>query len=208
MIDVKVYNREGKELESLQVDETVFGGEVRHPLLKQAIVMYHANKRVGTAATKSRGMVDGSTRKLYRQKGTGRARHGSNRSPLWAGGGTTFGPKPRSYSFRPPAKVREAALKSALSLYCKENKILILSDFDIHNGKTKEVDEVMQRYKIDSALIIDEKGNEKLRRGVRNLEEFLYLPPEGLNTFDILNYNNLILTLKGLKGIIKRFDLD
>ena len=90
MIDVKVYNREGKEVESLQVDEAVFGGEVRYTLLKQAIVMYHANKRVGTSATKSRGMVDGSTRKIYKQKGTGHARMGSVRSPVRVGGGVTF----------------------------------------------------------------------------------------------------------------------
>ena len=114
MIDVKIYNREGKELESVRVDEALFGGTVRHPLLKQAIVMYHANKRVGTAATKSRGMVEGSTRKLYKQKGTGNARAGAVRTPVRVGGGVAFAKAVRDFSKDMPKKQRRLACDSAL----------------------------------------------------------------------------------------------
>ena len=131
MIDVAVYNRDGKEIETLQVDEAVFGGVVRHPLLKQAIVMYHANSRVGTGATKSRGMVTGSTRKLYRQKGTGNARAGNARTPVRVGGGHTFAKVARDFGKDMPKKQRRLACDSA-----------ILAKLQSYQGETSRRDDL------------------------------------------------------------------
>ena len=125
MIDVAVYNREGKEVETLQVDENLFGGIVRYPLLKQAIVMYHANKRVGTAATKSRGMVEGSTRKLYKQKGTGNARAGAVRTPVRVGGGHAFAKVARDFGKEMPKKQRRLACDSAILAKLQSGRVVV-----------------------------------------------------------------------------------
>ena len=206
MAKVDYFDLQKKKKGKVDLPKEIFEAEVNHYVIQEVVKMQLARRRRGTACTKERSDISGGGRKPYRQKGTGRARHGSIRSPIWEGGGVTFGPRPRSYDFRPPAKVRKAALRSALSLLCSEQRITVLSDFAVKNGKTKEVDEVLLRFELPSALIIDEKGNDLLLRGIRNLQGFAYLPPEGLNVYDILKHNNLILTLKGLEGIIKRFN--
>jgi large subunit ribosomal protein L4 len=137
MIDVAVYNREGKEIETLQVDEAVFGGSVRSPLLKQAIVMYHANKRVGTAATKSRGMVEGSTRKLYKQKGTGNARAGMIRTPVRVGGGHAFAKAARDFGKSMPQKQRRLACDSALLAKLQSGSLMVIDELSFDAPKTK-----------------------------------------------------------------------
>ena len=138
MIDVAVYNREGKEIETVQVDENVFGGKVRLPLLKQAIVMYHANKRVGTAATKSRGMVKGSTRKVFRQKGTGNARVGNARTGKRVGGGVTFAKVARDFSKDMPKKQRRLAKDSAILNKLKSGSVVVVDELNFDAPKTKD----------------------------------------------------------------------
>ncbi len=206
MAKVDYFDTQKKKKGNVDLPKEIFEAEVNDYVIQEVVRMQLARRRRGTACTKERSDVSGGGKKPYRQKGTGRARHGSIRSPIWEGGGVTFGPRPHSFDFRPPAKVRKAALISALSLLCRKNRITVFNDFSVENGKTKEVNDVMHRFELPSALIIDEKGNNMLQRGIRNLQGYTYLPPEGLNVYDILRHNNLILTLKGLEGIINRFN--
>jgi len=205
MPEVEYLDLNKNKIGKVNLPAEIFETEINEYVMYEVVRMQLARRRQGTAKTKERGEVMGGGKKPYRQKGTGRARHGTRRSPLWVGGGTVFGPRPRDYDFKPPAKVRRKALASALSLKFKENRIIVLNDFEIESGKTKEVSSVMNRFELDSALIIDEKGNDKLERGVRNLKGFKYLPPQGLNVYDILKHSHLVLTLKGLNGINSRF---
>jgi large subunit ribosomal protein L4 len=208
MPEVEYFDLNKKKKGKVDLPAEIFEAGINEYVMQEVVRMQRNCRRAGSAKTKERSEVMGGGKKPYRQKGTGRARQGTIRSPIWPGGGTTFGPRPRSYDFRPPAKVRKAALLSALSLCFKKKKIVVLSDFDIKDGKTKEVFKVMKKFDLPSALIIDQKGNEKLVRGVRNLQGFAYLPPEGLNVYDILRHGYLILTLKGLEGIVHRFVLE
>src|SRR5690554_365403 len=137
MPKVAVFNIEGKEVGEIELNDAVFGVEVNETLLHEVVVNQLANRRQGTVATKTRGLVRGGGRKPWRQKGTGRARHGSTRSPIWVGGGTTFGPTPRSYSYRLPKKARRAALKSALSAKAAAGNILVLDQLSVEQPKTK-----------------------------------------------------------------------
>ena len=154
MIDIKVYNREGKELENVQVEEALFGGEVRPALLKQAIVMYHANKRVGTAATKSRGMVAGSTRNLYRQKGTGNARMGTIRTGLRIGGGVTFAKTARDFSKDMPKKQRRLACDSALLAKMQAGNVVVIDELNFDAPKTSEFARILDNLNIDRSCLV------------------------------------------------------
>jgi large subunit ribosomal protein L4 len=154
MIELAVYNRDGKEIESLQVDEKAFGGRVRYPLLKQAIVMYHANKRIGTAATKSRGMVEGSTRKLYRQKGTGNARMGSVRTNLRKGGGVAFGKYARDFGKQMPRKQRQLARNSAILAKFKSLNVVVVDELSFASPKTKDFATVLRNLKIERSCLV------------------------------------------------------
>jgi large subunit ribosomal protein L4 len=205
MSKVEYFDLKKKKKGKIDLPDEIFGFKVNEHVMQATVRMQRARKRAGNACAKERSNVMGGGSKPYRQKGTGRARHGTIRSPIWEGGGVTFGPKPRSYDIRLPAKVRKTALRSALSLYFKEGRIVVLEHFDVKNGKTKEVVAILDKFDLDSALIVDGRGNEKLRRGVRNLQDFHYLPPEGLNVYDILKHDRMVLTLKGLEGIISRF---
>ena len=207
MPEIEYFDLNKKKKGKVDLPAQIFEAGINEYVMQEVVRMQRNRKRGGNAKTKERSEVMGGGKKPYRQKGTGRARQGTIRSPIWPGGGTTFGPRTRSYDFRPPAKVRKAALLSALSLCFKDKKIVVLNDFDIKKGKTKEVFTVMKKFDLPSALVIDQKGNEKLVRGIRNLQGFSYLPPEGMNVYDILRHGYLILTLKGLEGIIKRFNL-
>lgn len=154
MIDVAVYNREGNEIETLSVDEAVFGGTVRYPLLKQAIVMYHANGRIGTAATKSRGMVQGSTRKLYKQKGTGNARAGNVRTPVRVGGGHAFAKVTRDFSKDMPKKQRRLACDSAILAKLLSGGVVVVDELAFEAPKTREFARVLTNLKIDRSCLV------------------------------------------------------
>ena len=148
MIELAVYNRDGKEVESLKVDESILGGYIRYPLLKQAIVMYHANNRVGTAPTKSRGMVVGSTKKLFRQKGTGNARVGNARTGKRVGGGVTFAKKNRDFSQRMPKKQRRLARNSAVLAKLLSNNVVVVEELGFESPKTKDFVSILDNLKI------------------------------------------------------------
>lgn len=185
-----------------QLPESIFGVPIRPHLLHQTVIMQLNNRRSGTASTKTRGLVRGSGRKPWRQKGTGRARVGSIRSPLWTGGGTTFGPQPRDYSYRLPKKARREALLSALSLRRKDEKIIVIDKLELAETKTKLMLEVLKNLGVESALIVIHKSDEKVERSARNLGTVKVLRAEGLNVYDILRYEHLVLTEQAL-GVIE-----
>lgn len=182
----------------------IFGVEVRPHLLHQAVVMQLANRRAGTVSTKTRGEVSGGGKKPWRQKGTGRARAGSIRSPLWVGGGTVFGPKPRDYSYRLPKTARREALLSALTLKNKEGKIIVLGRLELEEPKTKLMRKVLEDLQVKSALIVIAEPDGKLELSARNLPNVKVLRAEGLNVYDLLRYEHLILTERALRSVEAR----
>jgi large subunit ribosomal protein L4 len=184
--------------------EEIFGVKSRPHLLHQTIVMQLANRRAGTAATKSKGYVSGGGKKPWRQKGTGRARAGSIRSPIWVGGGTVFGPQPRDYSYRLPRKARREALLSALSLKNRESKIIVVDKFELEEAKTKLMVKALAELKVASALIVLAQADDRIERAARNLPKTKVLRAEGLNVYDLVRYEHLILTAGALKLLEER----
>ncbi len=187
-----------------QLNEAIFGAKTRAHLLHQTVVMQLANRRAGSAATKSKGFVRGGGKKPWRQKGTGRARAGSIRSPIWVGGGTTFGPQPRDYSYRLPRTARREALLSALSLKNRDGKIIVVDKFELEEAKTKIMVKALAELKVESAVIVIPQANEKIERSARNLPKIKVLRVEGLNVYDLLRYDHLILTHEALQRLEER----
>jgi large subunit ribosomal protein L4 len=187
-----------------QLDEEIFGVSARPHLLHQAVIMQLRNRRAGTAATKSKGFVRGGGKKPWRQKGTGRARAGSIRSPIWVGGGTIFGPQPRDYSFRMPRKARREALLSALSLKKQEEKLIILDKLELEEAKTKLMARALAELNVQSALIVVPQADVRIERAARNLPKIKVLRVEGLNVYDLLRYDHLILMEGALKLLQER----
>jgi large subunit ribosomal protein L4 len=187
-----------------KLNEAIFGAKTRAHLLHQAVVMQLANRRAGSAATKSKGFVRGGGKKPWRQKGTGRARAGSIRSPIWVGGGTVFGPTPRDYSYRMPRSARLQALVSALSLKNRDGKIIVVDKLELEAAKTKLMIAALAQLKIDSALIVIAQADVNLERSARNLPRIKVLRVEGLNVYDLLRYDHLVLTEGALKRLEER----
>ena len=187
-----------------QLSEAVFGAKTRAHLLHQAVVMQLANRRAGTAATKSKGFVRGGGKKPWRQKGTGRARAGSIRSPIWVGGGTTFGPQPRDYSYRLPRTARREALLSALSLKHRDGRIIVVDKFELEEAKTKLMVRALAELKVESAVIVISQADVKIERSARNLPKIKVLRVDGINVYDLLRYDHLILTQEALQRLEER----
>lgn len=187
-----------------QLNEAIFGAKTRPHLLHQAVVMQLANRRAGSAATKSKGFVSGGGKKPWRQKGTGRARSGSIRSPIWVGGGTVFGPQPRDYSYRLPRKARREALLSALSSKNRDGKIIVVDKLVLDAPKTKLMVQALVQLKVTSALIVISQEDAKIERSARNLPKVKVLRVEGLNVYDLLRYEHLVLTDGALKLLEER----
>lgn len=205
MIDVAVYNREGKEVESLQVDEGVFGGFVRYPLLKQAIVMYHANKRVGTAATKSRGMVQGSCRKLFRQKGTGNARVGNSRTGKRVGGGVTFAKVARDFGKDMPKKQRRLATDSAILDKLQSGSVVIVDELAFEAPKTKDFAAVLSNLNIDRSCVVTvNETDSNLYKSARNIPKVAILRVADLNAGDICNRQKMLFTKEAFMALINK----
>ena len=202
MYSADIYNTNKEKVSQVVLDEKVFGCEVKPHLLYEVVKMQLANRRAGTASTKNRSHVRGGGKKPWRQKGTGRARAGSIRSPIWKGGGTTFGPLPRDYSYRLNKKVKKLALRTALSIKLKEDKLLILDNFNLPEIKTKGVITTLNRFDIKDAFIIDD-SNLRLEKSASNVPFVKVLRPEGLNVYDILRYDKLIITQSCLEKITR-----
>ena len=201
MPKVDVYDIERNKVGEIDLDDAVFAAEVKPHLLHEVVRAQRAGRRAGTHYAKERAAVRGSTRKLYRQKGTGRARHGARRAPIARGGGRTKGPVPRDYSFRPPRRVRRAALRSALSLFHREGRLFVLDRFELPEAKTRRVAEVLKRFEVDRGVICDSAANIPLRRATRNLPRTMFLPPEGLNVYDLLKADRLLVTRDGVSAL-------
>ena len=192
-MDLDVIDRRGVSVEKLTVEDGVFSAAVKTHLLHQVIRMQLANRRRGTASTKTRGEVSGGGRKPWRQKGTGRARQGSTRSPHWRSGGVAFGPKPRDYSYLLPKKVRHAALRSAVALKVQEGLFKVVDHLDIPEPKTKQVAALLSDLGITTRTLILRSGeNANLLLAARNLPHVKVLPVEGLNVYDLLYYDYVI----------------
>jgi large subunit ribosomal protein L4 len=205
MPTVKVYDLSKKSVGEIDLADDVFGVEVNEALFYEVVKAQLASRRAGTACSKNRSEVRGSSRKIYRQKGTGRARHGNIRAPVFAGGGKAHGPRPRSYEYRPPRKMRIGALKSALSMKLRDGRLTIVSDFELEEIKTKQLAKVLLDLSVDtSSLIVDGKDNEKLRMSARNLARHQFLPPEGVNIYDLLRYDHLVLTRAAVEALEAR----
>jgi|UniRef100_A0A7V6A515 large subunit ribosomal protein L4 len=201
---VDVYNVNKEKVGEVDLKEDIFGVEVKSYLLHEVVVWQRACRRKGTASTKTRGEVSGGGHKPWRQKGTGRARVGSNRSPLWRGGGTVFGPKPRSYAYSLPKKVRRAALKMALSSKLANGQLVVLEDYPFSAPKTKEFVQVMKKFDLEKALFITSEGHEALELSARNVPYVQVLPTAGLNVYDILRYDHLVLLSPAVAAIEAR----
>lgn len=188
-----------------ELPESIFGVAVRPHLLHQAVVMQLNNRRAGTASTKTRGKVRGSGRKPWRQKGSGRARAGSVRSPIWVGGGTVFGPLPRDYSYRIPKKARRQAVLSALSLKRQEERLVVVEPEDFSEIKTRLMAEAMAALGVGKALFVIADRDENIELSARNLPDVKVLRVDGLNVYDLLRFEYLVLTREALQKIEERF---
>jgi len=194
-VQVPVYNLTGEEVRKIEISDNVFGVPFNEAVVHQVMVGMQANARQGTASTKTRGEVVGSTRKLYRQKGTGYARAGSKKSPTRRGGGASFGPKPRDYRQEIPKKMRRLALKCVLSSKAGEGDLKIIDAFDFAEPKTKKMIEVQAALGIESsALIVTQKPEENVIKSSRNIPEVITTPASVLNILDILSHKTLLMT--------------
>jgi large subunit ribosomal protein L4 len=205
MTTLAVYDIGNQKVSDIELDDRVFDAEINSTLFYDVVRMHLASQTKGTAATKNKALVRGGGAKPWRQKGTGRARAGSRRSPLWRGGGTIFGPMPRDFSFTLPKKVKRAALRAALSLKHQEGKLILLNDFPLDGFKTRHVLEVLRRFQVEDALIVTDEKHLLLERSARNIPKIQILRYEGLNVYDILNHEHLILlspTIQRIQGAL------
>jgi large subunit ribosomal protein L4 len=196
-----VYDIENNRVSEIDLSDAVFAAEVNEAVLHDVVRMQMAGRRSGTASTKRRQEVRGGGKKPWRQKGTGRARAGTTRSPIWRGGGIVFGPHPRSYAYKVPKKVRKLALVSALSMKVREGKMLILKDFPMGEIKTKKFKEVIDRFGLKKALLVLDKSNPVLEKSSRNVEGIKLIRSEGINVYDLLNYDHVVLFEPSVKMI-------
>jgi len=205
MIDLAVYNKDGKEIESLKVDEAALGGTVRYPLLKQAIVMYHANKRVGTAANKGRSMVAGSSKKLFRQKGTGNARVGNIRTGKRVGGGVTFAKTLRDFGKRMPKKQKKLARNSAILAKLLSNNIVVVNELSFEKPRTRDFLSILNNLKIErSCLVTISSSDANLYKSAKNVPRVAVMPVNDLNAGDICRYNKMVFTKEAFLSILNK----
>ncbi|ENQ3080719.1 50S ribosomal protein L4 [Bacillus sp. JJ864] len=202
MPKVKLYNQTGSEVGEIQLAETIFGIEPNQAVLFEAVLMQRASLRQGTHKVKTRSEVRGGGRKPWRQKGTGRARQGSIRSPQWRGGGTVFGPTPRSYAYKLPKKVRRLAIKSALATKVVENNIVVLEDLVLNAPKTKDMVAVLKGLTVEKkALIVTADVNEAVELSARNIPGVTVITADGVNVLDVLHHDKLIMTKAAVEKV-------
>jgi large subunit ribosomal protein L4 len=205
MTKLAVYNIGNQKVNDIEVDDQIFKVKIHPAVFHNVVRMNLASQRKGSAATKNRALVRGGGAKPWRQKGTGRARAGTRRSPLWRGGGIIFGPMPKDYAFSLPKKERRTALRAALSLKLQEEKLILLDEFPLNGFKTKQVLEVLKRFSVENALIVTNEKNIFLERSTRNISDIDVLRAEELNVYDILNHEHLILlspVLTRIQGVL------
>lgn len=202
MPKVALYNVNGTQVGEIELSDAVFGIEPNVYVLHDAVVMQQASLRLGTHKTKGRSEVSGGGRKPWRQKGTGRARQGSIRAPQWKGGGTVFGPTPRSYAYKLPKKVRRLAIKSALSSKVKDNEIVVLDQLQMNQPKTKEMVAILRNLNANrKALIVGASHDDNVALSARNIPGVKYVSAEGINVLDVLGHDKLIITRDAVQKV-------
>ncbi|HYO93609.1 MAG TPA: 50S ribosomal protein L4 [Polyangiaceae bacterium] len=200
-----MFNLLREKVGELELSDEVFAAEVKEHLFHEVVTAQLASRRAGTHAGKERAAVAGSSKKIYKQKGTGRARHGSIRAPLFVGGGRAHPPKPQDFSYRPPRRVRVSALRSALSLLVKEGRFTVVEDMDLGEIKTKRLASVLVTLKTGrKTLVVDDRGNEGLQLSIRNMPDNSYLPPEGVNVYDLLRHDHILVSKAAAKALEAR----
>ena len=205
MAKVDIFNLKREKVGELELSDDVFGAEVKEHRFQEVVTAQLASRRAGTSAAKERAAVQGSSKKIYKQKGTGRARHGSIRAPIFVGGGRAHPPKVQDWSQRPPRRVRIGALRSALSMIVKEGRMTVVENIDLGEIKTKKLAGVLLALKAgDKTLVVDDKGNENLRLSIRNMKQNNYLPPEGVNVYDVLRHDHLVVSKDAAKALEAR----
>jgi large subunit ribosomal protein L4 len=199
-----VLNTRAEKVGEIDLNDSLFNVEIKTGILHEVVCMQRANRRSGSACTKTRGEVSGGGAKPWRQKGTGRARAGSRTSPVWRGGGTVFGPKPRDYSYSMPKKVKRLALKMAISARNQEGNLIIVDSFELPEIKTKDFVGVMKNFKFDNCLLITSEIDDKISISARNAVGYKVLSVAGLNVYDILKHSKLMLIQSSLAKIEER----
>lgn len=195
MLEVPVVDINNNKVGTVGLDEKVFGRTVNVPLLHEAVVMQLNNMRQGTHSTKTKGFVSGGGKKPYKQKGTGRARAGSSRSPVWVGGGTIFGPLPRDYSFRIPKKKSRSAILSALSSKLQDKTLFVLDSLDIETGKTRDAVAILKNLNIKgSVMIVCDNSNSMVYQAVRNIPGLVIMDTKQVNVYDVIRYESMIIS--------------
>ena len=202
MARIDVYNVDAEKISQRDIRDDIFTVPIREDILHEVVLSQLAHRRSGSASTRNRSEIRASSRKLWRQKGTGRARVGAASSPLWRGGGVTFGPTPRDYSLKVNRKVRKAALRMALADKFKTGQVIVVDAFQLEEIKTKRVSEIFQNFEADSVLIVSEQPDEILEKSSRNIPNIKLLRAEGLNVYDILHYKYLLFVEPAL-GIVE-----
>lgn len=202
MTKVSLFKQDGSQIGEIELNEAVFGIEPNEAVIFDAVIMQRASLRQGTHAVKNRSAVRGGGRKPWRQKGTGRARQGSIRSPQWVGGGTVFGPTPRSYSYKLPKKVRRLALQSVLSQKVIENKLVVVDELTFAQPATKEFKQVLGNLKVDAkTLLVLEGTNANAYLSARNLPNVKVIDDSNVNVLDVVNYDTVIITKAALSTV-------
>jgi large subunit ribosomal protein L4 len=205
MATVDVYNLKREKVGTVDLADEVFATEVKEHLFYEVVKAQLASKRQGSATAKNRSAVSGSTKKMVKQKGTGGARHGSIRAPIYVGGGQAHPPRNRDWSYRPPRQVRIGALRSALSKFNKEGRLVVVDRFELSEIKTKGLLQALGTLKTDRhTLIVDVAANENLRLSIRNAKDHQFLPPEGVNVYDLLRHDTLVLSKDAAKALESR----
>ena len=204
MLKLQVLDKGGKPAREIELPDEVFAYPAKDHLIYEAVINYRANQRRGTAATKTRSLVSGGGKKPWRQKGTGRARAGSTRSPLWRKGATTFGPKPKDYGYEIPKKARRNALKSALAIKFKAGRILVLRDLGFEDSKTKAAALWLKGLKVTSGLVVDRSENKNLFLGLRNIPGVKPVDFKQINIYDVMNYKWLVFSEQAFDSVMER----
>jgi len=203
MVKCGVRNIENLEISEIDLPEEVFNYPLKEHLIYEAVKNFRANSRRGTASTKTRGNVQGSGRKLWKQKGTGRARIGSIRSPLWRKGGITFGPHPRDYSYAMPKKAKRNALKSVLSDKMRNKRIYIIDKLNVNSKKTRDTISILKKFGFDKLLIVDKKNNSELMMSSRNIPNVKAIDFSEMNIYDSLKYNYIMFSVDAIKQLVE-----
>jgi len=207
-VRIPVFSPERESVGEIELPASIAGQPPREHLLFEVVKMQLANRRAGTSATKTRGEVRGGGKKPWRQKGTGRARAGSTRSPLWVGGATIFGPQPRSYAYRLPRSARRTAVRAALALKQRQDALVVVNDIVLQEPKTKRMVEFLSRLELkDSVLVVIHEANSVVEKAAHNLPHVKVVRSEGLNVYDLLRYRKTLFTQAALRQVIERLEV-